>query len=50
MHGTTLTLHIHRHITEDGSTEDDGMATRRNRAFAEALERDPERRFLRREW
>lgn len=31
-------------------TEGDGMAARRNQAFAEALERSPERRFLRRNW
>lgn len=31
-------------------TEGDGVAARRNRLFAEALERTPERRFLRREW
>lgn len=31
-------------------TEGDDMAARRNRAFAEALERSPERRFLRRNW
>lgn len=31
-------------------TEGEELAARRNRAFAEALERAPERRFLRREW
>ncbi len=31
-------------------TEGDDVAARRNRTFAEALECNPERRFLRREW
>lgn len=31
-------------------TDGDDVAARRNRIFAEALERNPERRFLRREW
>lgn len=39
-----------RAIREHFDTESNSLAARRNRAFAEALEREPERCFLRPQW